>query len=63
MYNSIPRDCHEWKRPVVLMHDTNNTPNTVYVLEDVLKVLAGEGYKFDTIHNDTEPVQFIGPFS
>lgn len=63
MYNSIPHDCHEWKRPVVLMHDTNNTPNTVYVLEDVLKVLAGEGYKFDAIHNDTEPVQFIGPFS
>lgn len=63
MYNSIPRDCHEWKRPVILMHDTNNTPNTVYVLEDVLKVLSGEGYKFDAIHNDTEPVQFIGPFS
>ena len=63
MYNSIPRDCHALKRPVILMHDSAGTPNTVYVLEDVLRVLSGEGYKFDSIHNDTEPVQFIGPFS
>lgn len=63
MYNSIPRDCHAFKRPVILMHDSAGTPNAVYVLEDVLRVLAGEGYKFDSIHNDTEPVQFIGPFS
>ncbi len=63
MYNSIPRDCHEVKRPVILMHDSANRDNTVYVLEDVLKVLIGEGYRFDAIRNDTEPVQFIGPFS
>ncbi|MDE6733217.1 MAG: polysaccharide deacetylase [Oscillospiraceae bacterium] len=63
MYNSIPRDCHALKRPVILMHDSAGTPNAVYVLEDVLRVLAGEDYKFDAIHNDTEPVQFIGPFS
>lgn len=63
MYNSIPRDCHALKRPVILMHDSAGTPNSVYVLEDVLRVLAGEGYKFDAIRNDTEPVQFIGPFS
>lgn len=61
MYNSIPRDCHNLKRPVVLMHDTMQS--TLYVIEDVLKVLSNEGYKFDAIHNDTEPVQFIGPFS
>lgn len=63
MYNSIPRDCHALKRPVILMHDSAGTPNAVYVLDDVLRVLAEEGYKFDAIHNDTEPVQFIGPFS
>lgn len=63
MYNSIPLDCHALKRPVILMHDSEGTPNAVYVLDDVLKVLAGEGYKFDSIHSDTEPVQFIGPFS
>lgn len=63
MYNSIPRDCHALKRPVILMHDSPNTPNAVYVLDDVLRVLEDEGYKFDAIHNDTEPVQFIGPFS
>lgn len=63
MYNSIPRDCHAVDRPVILMHDSAYRNNTVYVLEDVLRVLKGEGYKFDVIHNDTEPVQFIGPFS
>lgn len=63
MYNSIPRDCHSVTRPVILMHDTANTPNAAYVIDDVLKVLKGEGYKFDAIRNDTEPVQFIGPFS
>ena len=63
MYNSIPRDCHALKRPVVLMHDSAGTPNAVLVLEDVLRVLVNEGYKFDSIHDDTEPVQFIGPFA
>lgn len=61
MYNSIPRDCHNVKRPVVLFHDTMQS--TLYVIEDVLKVLVNEGYKFDAIRNDTEPVQFVGPFS
>lgn len=61
MYNSIPRDCANMKRPVVLMHDP--VERTLYVIEDVLRVLINEGYKFDAIQNDTEPVQFIGPFS
>lgn len=61
MYNSIPRDCHNQTRPIILMHDTHQS--TLYVIEDVLKVLVNEGYKFDSIHNDTEPVQFVGPFS
>ena len=61
MYNSIPRDCHNVERPVVLFHDT--VRSTLYVMEDVLKVLVNEGYKFDSIHNDTEPIQFVGPFS
>lgn len=61
MYNSIPRDCHAQARPIVLMHDTIHS--TLYVLEDVLKVLVNEGYKFDAIRNDTRPVQFVGPFS
>lgn len=62
MYNSIPNDCRALNRPVILMHDSSNRKNTLYVFEDVLKVLIGEGYKFDALHNDTRPVQFIGPF-
>lgn len=61
MYHSIPLDCGNLLRPVVLMHDTKQS--TAYVIEDVLKVLVKEGYKFSSIQNDTEPVQFIGPFS
>lgn len=61
MYNSIPTDVKSKYRSVVLMHDTSY--NAVLVLEDVIKVLKGEGYKFDKINDDTMPIQFIGPFS
>lgn len=61
MYNSIPQNIRETERAVVLFHDTRY--NTVLVLEDVLRVLKNEGYKFDKINTDTRPVQFIGEFS
>ena len=63
MYNSIPADIAKTSRAIVLMHDSAPRENTVYVLEDVLKVLINEGYKFDKIHNDTQPIQFTGPFA
>lgn len=63
MYNSIPSDIANNYRSVVLMHDSNSTPNTVLVLGDVLHVLASDGYKFDKINNNTRPVQFTGPFA
>lgn len=63
MYNSIPADIEGNYRSVVLMHDSSQRENTVYVLEDVLKVLINRGYKFDKINNNTQPVQFIGPFA
>lgn len=63
MYNSIPRDIKNVPRSIVLMHDSVNCYNTVLVLEDVLGVLKKEGYKFDKINNNTQPIQFIGPFS
>ena len=61
MYNSIPSDITNCYRSIVLMHDSNSTPNTVLVLGDVLHVLVSDGYKFDKINNDTRPVQFTGP--
>lgn len=61
MYNSIPSDVANTSRAIVLMHDSAPRTNTVWVFEDVLKVLIGEGYKFDKINNDTLPIQFIGP--
>ncbi len=63
MYNSIPSDISNNYRSVVLMHDSNSTPNTVLVLGDVLHVLVSDGYKFDKINNNTRPVQFTGPFA
>lgn len=63
MYNSIPSDIANCYRSIVLMHDSNSTPNTVLVLGDVLHVLVSDGYKFDKINNDTRPVQFTGPFA
>lgn len=63
MYNSVPADISGNYRSVVLMHDSSPRENTVYVLEDILNVLVNEGYKFDKINNDTQPVQFIGPYA
>lgn len=63
MYNSIPADIRQTYRSVVLMHDAEIRYNTVLVLDDVLKLLVNEGYKFDKINKNTRPVQFIGPFS
>lgn len=62
MYNSIPRECGGLKRPIILMHDSDGAKSTSYVFENVLQVLIGEGYKFDGLHNDTRPIQFVGPF-
>ncbi|MCH5203932.1 MAG: polysaccharide deacetylase [Oscillospiraceae bacterium] len=53
-------------RSVVLMHDASERTNTVFVLEDIIKVLVNSKdrkYKFDKINNDTTPVQFTGPFA
>ncbi len=68
MWNSVPADIKanydKNFRSVVLMHDSDNTTNTVLVLGDLLKKFVNEGvYKFDKINNDTKPVQFAGPFA
>lgn len=63
MFNSVPADIAGNYRSVVLMHDSAPRENTVYVLEDILRVLTNQNYKFDKINNDTQPVQFIGPFA
>lgn len=63
MYNSIPNDVKDHSRSIVLMHDATVRKNTVLVLEDIIKVLLDEGYKFDKINSDTQPVQFVGPFA
>lgn len=63
MYNSIPEEVKNNYRSIVLMHDASVRKNTVLVLEDIIKVLQDEGYKFDKINNDTKPVQFVGPFA
>ena len=68
MWNSVPADIEanyeKNFRSVVLMHDSNGTPNTILVLGDLLKKFVSEGkYKFDKINGDTQPVQFAGPFA
>lgn len=60
MHNSIPSDIKDKYRSFVLMHDKTNT---TLVLDDVISVLQSEGYKFDKINDNTQPVQFIGPFA
>ena len=63
MYNSVPADIAGNYRSFVLMHDSAARENTIYVLEDIITLLKNEGYKFDKINNNTQPVQFIGPYA
>ncbi len=63
MFTSVPEDISNNYRSVVLFHDSAQRENTVYVMEDIIKKLIKEGYKFDKINNNTQPVQFIGPFA
>ncbi len=63
MYNNVLSAIDNNYRSVVLMHDSAPRTNTVLVLEDIIKALIGKGYKFDKINNNTQPVQFIGPFA
>ena len=63
MFTSVPEDISNNYRSVVLFHDSAQRENTVYVLEDIIKKLIKDGYKFDKINNNTQPVQFIGPFA
>lgn len=63
MYTSVPQDIEGNYRSIVLMHDSAPRINTVYVLEDIIKTLINKGYKFDKINNNTQPVQFIGPYA
>lgn len=60
MHNSVPTDIKKQYRSIVLMHDR---ANATLVLDDIIVLLKNEGYKFDTINNNTMPVQFIGPFA
>lgn len=63
MYASVPDAIENNYRSVVLFHDSAQRENTVYVLEDIIKLLISKGYTFDKINNNTQPVQFIGPFA
>lgn len=60
MHNSVPMDIKNQYRSIVLMHDR---ANATLVLDDIIVLLKNEGYKFDTINNNTMPVQFVGPFA
>ena len=63
MFTSVPEDISNNYRSVVLFHDSAQRENTVYVMEDIIRQLIKDGYKFDKINNNTQPVQFIGPFA
>ena len=63
MYNGVRKAVDNNYRSVILMHDSAPRKNTVLVLEDIIKALINKGYKFDKINNNTQPVQFIGPYA
>ena len=58
LYNSVLKDSYELSTPVILFHDTGMRENTVLVIEDIIKALKNKGYKFGTLSQKTEPIQF-----
>lgn len=61
MYNAILSGVNNADRSIVLFHD--RADNAVTVLDDIIKELLRQGYKFDKINDDTMPYQFVRPSS
>ncbi|MBE6879876.1 MAG: polysaccharide deacetylase [Ruminococcaceae bacterium] len=58
LYNNVLKDACKFSTPVILFHDTGMRENTVLVLEDIIKALKNKGYKFGSLSQKTEPIQF-----
>ncbi len=58
LYTNVLADAQEFSTPVILFHNTGDRDNTVLVIEDIIKALKGKGYKFGSLSQKTEPIQF-----
>lgn len=58
LYTNVLADAQEFSTPVILFHDTGDRDNTVLVIEDIIKALKDKGYKFGSLSQKTEPIQF-----
>lgn len=58
LYTNVLADALEFSTPVILFHNTGDRDNTVLVIEDIIKALKDKGYKFGSLSQKTEPIQF-----
>lgn len=58
LYTNVLADAQEFSTPVILFHNTGDRDNTVLVIEDIIKALKDKGYKFGSLSQKTEPIQF-----
>ncbi|MDE7281393.1 MAG: polysaccharide deacetylase [Ruminiclostridium sp.] len=55
---NVTNDVKRFPSATVLMHDTDTRENTVAALENIIKCLKENGYKFAPITQTTEPIQY-----
>ena len=58
IYNNVTKAMNGKSRAVVLLHTGPTNQPTVTVLEDLIKKLKTQGYKFDKLENKDKPITF-----
>lgn len=58
IYNNVTKAMNGKSRAVVLLHTGPTSQPTVTVLEDLIKKLKTQGYKFDKLENKDKPITF-----
>lgn len=56
--NSVLEGCKGKEKAIVLMHDAAPKTTTVEALPDIIKGLKEQGFKFDRLTEETDPIQF-----
>ena len=54
IYNNVKKDLNRYRQPIILLHDSATTDNTVAVLGELIDYIRSQGYEFDTLNNREE---------
>ena len=61
IYQHAVNDSKQFRRPVILFHNTGTKKMTLEQIPAIIEALQKEGYRFDVLKADTPPVRFRIP--